>query len=83
VHGLGEPGVAEAGHREVFHVHRLVVANDLCGGLVVPVPAPVGDLGVLACDLDPGLGPVLRSLGLAGQLPLKTLELLSRRRHWC
>lgn len=75
VHGLGEPGAPETGHREVFHVHRLVVANDLCGCLVVPVPAPVRHLGVLACDLDAGLGPVLRSLGLAGQLPLKALEL--------
>ncbi len=76
VHGLGEPGAREAGHREVFHVHRLVVANDLCGCLVVPVPEPVRHLCVLACDLDAGLGPVLRSPGLAGQLPLKALELL-------
>ena len=78
VHGLGQAGPCEAGHREVFHIHRSVVADDLCGRLVVPVPAPVGHLGVLACDLDTGLGPVLRSLGLTGQLPLKAPELLLR-----
>jgi len=78
VHRLGEPGAPETGHRKVFHEHRLVLANDLCGCLVMPVPTPVRHSRVLACHLDAGLGPVLRSLGLPGQLRLKVLELLLR-----
>jgi len=78
VHRLGQPGTTETGHRKVFHEHRLVLAHDLCGHLVVPVPTPVSDLGVLTCNLDTGLGPVLRPLLLAQQLPLKTFEFLLR-----
>ncbi|GAB2821825.1 hypothetical protein GCM10027091_61380 [Streptomyces daliensis] len=45
---------------------------------MVEVPAPVRHPGMLARDPGTGLGPVLRSLRLAGQLPLKALELLLR-----
>src|SRR5690606_11537334 len=74
MHALGQPGARQALDRQVLHVHRLVLADDLRGKLVCPVPARVGQLGVQLGDPGPGLGPVHAALLLAGQCLLRLAQ---------
>ncbi len=66
VHRFGEPGPAETGHAQVLDVHRLVIADDRRGQLVLPVPPGVGHLGVRLRHLDDGLLAVLRCPAACG-----------------
>src|SRR5690606_33360295 len=74
MYALGQSRAREPGHRKVLHVYRLVLADDLRGKLVCPVPARVGQLGVQLGDPGPGLGPVHAALLLAGQCLLRLAQ---------
>jgi hypothetical protein len=78
VHGLAEPGAREGFHRQVLHRDRLAFTDQAGGEPVVELAAGVGDLRVRTGHLQTGLLPVLRPLLLAGQLPLRLLQLLLR-----
>jgi len=67
-------GGRHAPHVQVFHDDDRVVLADRCRDLMKDVGAAVGDLPVEPGELFPGLGPVLRSLLLAGEGPLEAFE---------
>jgi hypothetical protein len=54
MHGLGQPGLGESVDREVLHIHRLVLADDLRGQLMVELTPLVPDLTVKSGDLNDG-----------------------------
>lgn len=62
-------------HRRVLHRDRLVLADQPSGELMVEVPACVGNSSTRACQFDPGLLPIRRSLLLTREGPLQPLEL--------
>ena len=66
---------------QVLHVHRLVIADDGGGELVVEVPARVRDVRVRPRDLHAGPVPVAAAVLLAGQVPLRPLSFFSARRR--
>ena len=74
---FGETTVSHhVARRQVFKVDRLVLANDPGSCFVREIFSGIINLGMQFCDLDLGLGPILRSPLLLRKSPLKGCQLL-------